>query len=132
MLFQGCTEIYDSLERAKGYLDALITQLKTTKNCNNSEGVLLLGELKEEIAYKYILEVFDKMRIKLEHYRLQFKTHPQIDEKTIQAFEVELILERYQFLYETAQINQLLIVQSVENEKSKGRDVSLFCPKAAI
>ncbi|MCE5293956.1 MAG: hypothetical protein LLF94_05025, partial [Chlamydiales bacterium] len=130
MIVQGCTQMYDSLERVKAHLDALCKTL--TNNINDSEVVLLQSELKEEIAYQYILEVFDKMRIKLEHYRLQFKAHPQIDEKTMQAFEIELLLERYKFLYETAQINQVLIVQSIENEKSKGRDVSLFCPKAPI
>lgn len=134
-ILAGCSEMYDSLEKAKEHLDALVAATKNrslTAFQQDAHAILLQAELKEEIAYQYILEVFDRMRAKLEYYRLQFAAHPTKPQDALEVFEMQLLAERYTFLKDTAVVNQLLIVQSIEFEKSRGRDVSAFSPKSRV
>ncbi len=79
-------EMYESLERVKSYL--------------GTKDLLLEAELKQEIGYKYVLEVFERMRMKLEYYRLRFGADPQKEQE-----------ERILFLKDVATVNQLLIVE---------------------
>ncbi len=125
-VLQGCSQMYDSLEQVKTHLNALIeaTKSMTAEQFHAStDMVLLQAQLKEEIAYKYILEVFDRMRVKLEYYRLQFAG---------MSLEMTLLHERYLFLKDTAIINQLLIAQSVQEQQAKGCDIKAFSPKAEV
>ncbi len=79
-------EMLESLERVKSYLGTndLLTEL----------------ELKQEIAYVYILEVFEKMRMKLEYYRIKFGADPEKERE-----------ERILFLKDVATVNQILIME---------------------
>lgn len=134
-ILTSCSELYDSLERAKQHLDALsiATQKASFTAFQVDPHVILLqAELKAELAYQYILEVFDRMRAKLEYYRLQFALHPSKEPHEHEALEMKLLSERYTFLKDTVVVNQLLIAQSVAFEKSRGRDVSAFAPKSQV
>ncbi|MBS0635278.1 MAG: DUF115 domain-containing protein [Verrucomicrobia bacterium] len=97
-----CREMYESLERCKGYLDKLMDLA-----ADDVHTILLQAEFKNEIGYRYILEVFDRMRAKLEYYELSFNSR---------ASEAKLLKERYKFLQETAILNQLLIQQYQASE----------------
>jgi hypothetical protein len=124
--------MYDSLERAKGLLEKLAIQAENPQFHNDPHTALLQAELKEEIAYKYILEVFDKMRAKLEYYRLHFASHPALSENAIEALKLSELQSRFIFLKDTATVNQLLIAQSVALEKANGLDISAFSPKSTV
>jgi hypothetical protein len=127
-LYKGCSEMYDSLEKVKNLLE----ELATIANYEDPDALLLLGQLKEEIAYKYLLEVFDRMRAKLEYYRLHFIDHPALSDDYKKKFEIELLRERYIFLRDTAVVNQLLIAQSIAHEQALGHDVSAFSPNSKV
>lgn len=134
-ILTSCSELYDSLERAKQHLDALgkaTQELSLTAFHQDPHITLLQAELKSEIAYKYILEVFDRMRAKLEYYRLQFALHPSKEQYEQEALEMQQLFERYAFLKDTAVVNQLLIAQSIASEKSRGKDVSAFSPASTV
>ncbi len=120
MLYKGTREVYESLERVKAILEKLITKApkyRFSDFCQDPEIIILQETLKKEIAYSYILEVFDRMRAKLEYYRLQFAYHPGMTQSEEEALEMELIIERYRFLLETAVVNQL-IIQKVYDKKT--------------
>lgn len=134
-ILQGAAEVYDSLERAKNHLEKLVNATKNTTLTafgQDPEVALLIAELKAELAYQYILEVFDKMRAKLEYYRLQFARHPEFGQDELDAQELELLTERYIFLKDAAIVNQILIGQSIAYEKARGRDVTAFTPKSQV
>ncbi len=133
VILEGCSQMYDSLEKAKEYLEKLINAAQSmSPNHENPHTALLQAELKSEIAYQYILEVFEKMRIKLEYYRLEFASHSTISQKKHEEFERQLLVERYTFLRDTVIVNQLLIAQTIAFERKQGRDVSAFSPQSQV
>ena len=136
---KGCAKIYDSLERCKQYLDelsAIVTKGRKLPHPKSSledpHTILLESKLKGEIGYGYILEVFDRMRIKLEYFRVQFASHPTVKAKELEELELNLLLERYQFLKETAIVNQLLIARSIQEQSLMELNVSSFSPKSEV
>ncbi len=134
-ILKGCAQMYDSLERAKECLEKLsecAKQSSVQSFYEDPHSILLQAGLKSEIAYQYILEVFDKMRAKLEYYRLQFAAHPSMGQEKHEALEMKLLCERYRFLKDAVVVNQLLIAQSIAYERSRGRDVSAFAPKSQV
>lgn len=138
-LFKGCAQMYDSLEKVKGYLDELASIVSAGREksdpmacLEDPETILLDAKLKQEVAYSYILEVFDRMRIKFEYYKLQFASHPKVKERDLKKFENDLLMERLKFLKETAVVNQILIAQTIEIQQAQGKNIKAFQPKSQV
>lgn len=138
-ILKGCGEMYDSLERVKQYIDELYMTVEKGKNLNEPlscletpQMIMLDGKFKREIAYRYILEVFERMRIKLEHNQLEFFSHATMEEKEKKQLEAEMLLKRFVFLKEVAIVNQILIAQSIRLEQNEGLDISSFHPKSEV
>jgi len=139
ILLKGCSQMYDSLEKVKGQLDefsAIASSWREKKEpmafLEDPKTALLENRLQDEIAYRYILEVFDRMRTKFEYYKLQFAAHPKIKEIELKRFENDLLVERLKFLKETAIVNQILIAQAVELQQAWGKNISAFKPKSQV
>lgn len=100
-----CRIMHVSLERAK----VLLEQLAQMGSVEALDSVLLEAELKGEVAYQYVLEVFDRMRKKLEYYRFEFFRHHTRSRQEEEAFLQKQHVERCQFLRDVCQRTQEFI-----------------------
>jgi len=103
-----------SLEKVSDGLIKLIQLLQKGKSAETStEVVLLLQEIQHEAAYGYVLEVFERMRIKLEHYKRRFSLHPKMSMRAVRAFDQALLISRYNFLLQVVHVNLKLMDREI-------------------
>jgi len=103
-----------SLGKTIEILDALLYEIKKTSSVHpleRSEVVLVLEQLHAEIAFQYILDVFDRMRDKLDFFRRRFRLSPTVTQNKKAQFERELLFNHYFFLKEVTIVNQILITR---------------------
>jgi hypothetical protein len=139
-LLKWMGQMYDSLFCALQYLDVMSCYIEKAKKKPQrqlehpwqeaTEVVCSRQSLEREPAFHYILEVFDRMRTKLDFYVRQFHAHPARSLRERGAFELELGAQHILFLKEVATVNQMLIVREVKSA-SRG-DIQAFCPKNPI
>jgi hypothetical protein len=131
--------LYDSLARSVTYIDDLVKEIEKVKKSRAAMPplekpsiLLLLEKLEAEPAFDYILEVFHRMRCKLDFYALHFSMHPTLKDADIRKKEIELLISHYSFLKEVALVNQLLIAQTIKKRAEEGHSISAFHPKAHL
>jgi hypothetical protein len=139
-LLKSMAEMFDSITRSIASIDAILGYIqhgyqagqkkkKGIHPLETADAVMQLSSLQSEKAFEYILDVFHRMRTKLDYYALQFAIHPDQKEEVRYQFELEMLERHYHFLKEVGIINQALIVQVVLAEQLKGVDITAFCPK---
>lgn len=137
-LFTGMAKIFDSLSSCIGFLDTLLEHIGATRINHKSTAVpflekpdtiLLLQKLENQLAFKYILEVFDRMKTKLDFYTLQFHLNANSSEQEKQKLELDLLGGHYYFLKEVCIVNQALIGKSIQEQQSLGHTTSAFVVK---
>ncbi|MBS0654595.1 MAG: motility associated factor glycosyltransferase family protein [Verrucomicrobia bacterium] len=139
-ILKATAQMYDSLARAITCLEklaSLVLKSQIAKDdevqcCESPEFIITLNELKEEIAFVYILEVFDRMKNKLEFYYMQLSSYPTQKEEERTKLELSLLGDRFLFLKQVATCNQQLIVLAIKQEQAKGYDTKAFCPKSEV
>ena len=129
------TKMYSSLIKVQALLDKILLQIEKrnkkkslarTPLIETAECLLLCEEMSQEPAWRYLLDVFDRCRTKLDISKIQFLSHECQTTKKEQ--ELQLILEEshFRFLKEVASLNQLLMIASVQEAQKKGIDVGVF------
>jgi len=140
-LLRWTAEMYDSLVRAQEYISAVIDIIERAQRrpsrelcfswAESVEAMELLRRLHKEIAFRYILDVFDRVRTKLDFYAVQYHAHPKRSARSRGAFQLEMAWHHFWFLREVAVVNQMLIARLVK-ERMWESDVQAFCPKHSI
>ena len=126
------SNMYDSLDRSVAILDEMISALQQKAQSSffeTGEGALLFDKLTNEIAFHYVLEVFFRMKTKIDYMYAQFMNHPDLREGLNECKQLE---ERFLFLKEVAIVNKLLMAQALQEYVEKGRSLNGFSPKAKV
>lgn len=100
-----------SLEKTFYILDTILKAIEHSSEflpLEDTASILLLEELHREDAYKYVLEVFDRMKTKLDYFKRRFALSPLFAEHKQKAFEKKLMMEHYLFLKEVIVVNVFL------------------------
>lgn len=135
-LLKSMALCFDSLTRSSLCIDAIVGSIQSfgkkkglLQPLETPEVVMELTKLQGELAFTYILDVFHRMRTKLDYYALQFRLHPDQSEQDRLRDELALLERHYLFLKEVCLVNQALIVKTVLEQQEKGIDIAQFCPK---
>jgi hypothetical protein len=131
-IVQASSAMYDSLVRVRDRLEEIVQELKTEEKMqNNPTLIMLIQTLQKEIGYRYVLQVFDRMRIKLSHLKNEFLLHPTHSEEQKLALENKQAIEHYTFLRDAAKVNVLLLARTMQIRASQDRTVAAFQPEAS-
>ena len=134
-LYRGMAAMFDSLTRCIDHLDALTKLIQENRDgsgvnpMDTPDAIMLIGQLQAELAYQYILEVFDRMKTKFDYYTIQFRSYANMSQKEKTQLEVDLCGYRYFFLKEVCIVNQALIEKTVQEQQNLGKDIASFRPK---
>lgn len=124
-IFKQLGKMFASVERCLELLEALIAECTkhsaTLSPLDDPQAILMLEKLHQEIAFKYILDVFDRMRTKLDYYKKQFRAHLTFSEKKQQQYEKKLLLDHLILLREVAKVNYILIQRMGSKIAEKGK-----------
>lgn len=137
-LYKLIAKMYDSLSKTLVFLDSIVGLVDLEKHTSrqefleDAEFILAEQELHGEIAYLYILEVFDRMRTKLDIMQVEFYAHPERNTDELWALEKRLQKEHFLFLKEVAVCNQMLIAKTIQELQYQGKDTKLFSPKTPV
>ncbi len=113
--------LHDSLNRAVGYIDTLIEEVHKLEKKIVKEGAhatletpvmtLFESDLADEVAYRYILDNFNMVFVKLSQRAIQSLTSgpKRLSEKQQQLKKLALHHKRLSFLKEVAQVNLHLL-----------------------
>ena len=128
-------EMYDSLQRVVDIIQEMLQKIERAKKgefCTTAQSVLLFEKLEKEEAFQYVLEVFCRMKVKLDTMHEAFMDHLSITKRKKQMNVRDKEVKRLHFLKEVSIINQLLIAQAVEEYAASGHSIKAFCPKAKV
>jgi hypothetical protein len=133
-IFKSLASMYDSLGASISRIDTLVDTLqKTQDDCRETPFFIeQLTLLQAEEGYQYLLEIFDKMRIKHDHYSFEFSLSPLSTSEYKEHLSRRLMADRLLFLKEVASLNQMLIALSVTEQQHKGISIASFAPKSEV
>lgn len=128
--------MYDSLDRSVKKMSSLIEEIdKSTDKARffeTAEAIVGFEELMQEDAFQYLLEVFHRMKFKLDFMQERFIEHPSIPKERKDELRFQRNKGHLLFLKEVAVVNQLLISKAVEIDSDEGRSIKNFSPKAKV
>src|SRR4029077_1080287 len=108
-IFKEMRKMFKSLKCCIELLDALNAECKKGSKkihpFESAHAVLTLEKLHREIAFSYILDVFDRMRTKLDYHKLHFALGPSLTAAKKSQLERKLLLDHCIFLKEVAVVN---------------------------
>jgi hypothetical protein len=118
-LFQLTKELKESLQKCICQLQILMAELELEKARPGSDGTLQSGraalaesDLYEEPAFKYILDFFHQVFVRVQNKKimgLRVNKNEEMDERELALGKITIQLEKLQFLKQVAEANILLI-----------------------
>lgn len=118
-------EIKESLIRSLNLIRILREELEAEKKDPNTDGTFSTGraalaetDLYEEMAYKYILDIFHQIYVRVQNKKLvqlRINKNERLDAKGLALEKINLQLERLDFLHKSADANIVLIDWALEN-----------------
>ncbi len=136
VVFKLCSQMYDSLSKTLDICDSFLKLLDRYTSqkefFEDADFIMKEQEFHREIAYLYILEVFDRMKTKLDVMTLDFYAHPERKKEDLSAMEMRIMKEHFLFLKEVAVCNQMLIVKTIQEQQLQGKDAKNFRPKTPV
>jgi len=136
VLVAHTAKLFDSLTNCTTKIDQIIAAMQTLQlgmrdvhPLENPEIIMHRHALEKECGFEYVLEVFDRMRTKLEYYQAHFLSHPSQSAKDEISIEIANLTGHYTFLKEVCIVNQLIIERALEEQQELGKDITSFQPK---